>query len=663
MLGMGRSPVGSLLLLVVFFFRAIGSAVAAKEDSEWCRVQEDFFTTNHRSMRPEQCSLAQEEEEEEQCGLYLAPSTIPGAGLGVFTAHPRAPGDPLHSSGEVCVPLFDLYQHTPAFQPPFMDYYWSGDTLGLWGESSRPAELFVFCGGVDGAANCHLALNNVYKAIPDYDDGSVTMGYHRSTHPGVGAFSPYYNGVGRVHRSIPAGGEIFKDYGDDWFQGRPDIFGNIPLSTDYPRAVKLIHTFVQLPSVLNVLRSRNAQEEDDLTPEQVNAKREMLTVFYETLLLSIQQTFDSRTLNALPDNFYDALVVNNAGDMAAVLQPKHVQTRDFLEEHGACLDHIRPGPSTLPQAGHGAFCSRPLPAGTILTQSPLLHTVHDDYMNLYEFTEYNGTRYRLPDRVRHRQLLYNYCYTHPDSTIVLCPYGGGVSYLNHPARPDQVNVRIEWATGWDIHNATLVEQGTLEDLADNPRPQLAFRYVATRDLAAGEELFLDYGAEWEDAWQEHVEHYAYDDEAGKRPKYASAYYWNHIMENMYVRTVVEQEMDPYPSNLQMRCHGRLFTAPVAPYAMYKWNGEHHGLACRVLDRFVDTTWRVRPSSRELYTVEMEWVNPRQLGEVIRIQRTDVPRSAIRFFNRPYTTDIHLDTAFRHSIGIPDALFPVQWKNL
>jgi hypothetical protein len=28
----------------------------------------------------------------------------------------------------------------------------------------------------------------------------------------------------------------------------------------------------------------------------------------------------------------------------------------------------------------------------------------------------------------------------------------------------------------------------------------------------------------------------------------------------------------------------------------------------------------------------------------------------------YTTDQHLENAFRHEIGIPDAIFPDQWKD-
>lgn len=41
----------------------------------------------------------------------------------------------------------------------------------------------------------------------------------------------------------------------------------------------------------------------------------------------------------------------------------------------------------------------------------------------------------------------------------------------------------------------------------------------------------------------------------------------------------------------------------------------------------------------------------------------VPRIAIRFSDRLYTTDQHLDNAFRHEIGFPNDLYPEQWKDL
>ena len=41
----------------------------------------------------------------------------------------------------------------------------------------------------------------------------------------------------------------------------------------------------------------------------------------------------------------------------------------------------------------------------------------------------------------------------------------------------------------------------------------------------------------------------------------------------------------------------------------------------------------------------------------------VPRAAIRFVDKPYTTDQHLPNTFRHWIGLPSSLFPPDaWMN-
>lgn len=42
--------------------------------------------------------------------------------------------------------------------------------------------------------------------------------------------------------------------------------------------------------------------------------------------------------------------------------------------------------------------------------------------------------------------------------------------------------------------------------------------------------------------------------------------------------------------------------------------------------------------------------------------TRFPRSSIHFFRTPYAGAQHSPDAFRHSIGIPNHIFPQQWKN-
>ena len=145
-----------------------------------------------------------------ECDLYIAESTLPNAGLGIFTTVPKEKGDTI-GNGDVCLPLIDFWfnnDQKAGFFYPFSDYVWNGNEMGMSTEIDSD-DVEAYWPGLDCMVNCNLALLNVKKAEPIYDEG----GLHRSTHPGAGAISPYHNGTTFVKRHIPAGGELFKYYG------------------------------------------------------------------------------------------------------------------------------------------------------------------------------------------------------------------------------------------------------------------------------------------------------------------------------------------------------------------------------------------------------------------------------------------------------------------
>lgn len=84
----------------------------------------------------------------DQCKLYMALSSIPGAGLGIFTGTDRKVGDTV-GFGDVMIPVIDIWYHlqafaagTPewppdwAFLDPLADYVWNGPDLGMQHDSS-----------------------------------------------------------------------------------------------------------------------------------------------------------------------------------------------------------------------------------------------------------------------------------------------------------------------------------------------------------------------------------------------------------------------------------------------------------------------------------------------------------------------------------------------
>ena len=77
-----------------------------------------------------------------ECNLYLAESTIPNAGLGVFSGIDLSAGDAV-GIGDVAIPIFDI---TP---DAIYDYIWAGETKGMKLETASGA------GYVD--ANCPVS--------------------------------------------------------------------------------------------------------------------------------------------------------------------------------------------------------------------------------------------------------------------------------------------------------------------------------------------------------------------------------------------------------------------------------------------------------------------------------------------------------------------------
>ena len=104
-------------------------------------------------------------------------------------------------------------------------------------------------------------------------------------------------------------------------------------------------------------------------------------------------------------------------------------------------------------------------------------------------------------------------------------------------------------------------------------------YVAMRDIAQGEELFLDYGPAWEAAWTTHVQNW-------KPPSNAKDYVYPTDMNALDepFRTVDEQRKNPYPSNLQTVCDTRNWNRD---YGELPWRGSRNWaealVVCNILD--------------------------------------------------------------------------------
>ena len=491
------------------------------------------------------------------------------------------------------------------------------------------------------------------------------------------------------HATMTGRAELFKSYGDSWFTStsRTEKIGFIPTTDDYVDAEEMLERLFHLTS----------HQSKELQADLYN-----MTIFVRDTFLT------SRILNAFPDTLDRAHLAMNAS-MSAASQPDHIQTRTWLEENGRCVDHIAPGISNIPGAGRGAFAKRKLHKGQVVTASPMIHSPQTKHnvTAMYDI-RWNDPRQvyvRHLDKIESYQVGLNYCFGHAESTMLLCPYGYGISLINHGKaqqgrghddknnKNNNANLRIRWAQDFFGHHHDLVENSTLEDLEHRPGTFFVFEYVALRDIDKGEELLIDYGKEWEQAWHLHKEKWLQSNslEEKKKSSYISSSHMSEQLkrhDDIIIRTQMEQITDPYPSNLEIRCHSHvIFMNPKLSSSKtnnFVWKRNTHGHPCRILGRYWNRPEGGGNSSSQddddeddddgvwLYVVDVEVWPPNHYYysdedddldlSVTRMIQSRVPRRALRFFDKPGTTDLHLPSAFRHWIGVPNEIFPDQWRN-
>jgi len=582
------------------------------------------------TCRASQTSQLTAKSNVEECGIWLAPSSIPGAGLGMYAGRDFAPREPLQPSGEIVFPMIDINDHNfqrDEFVLLWDEYTWNG--RGLWMDHEAYIEVKVASPGFGSAANSFIDLINVEELRPDQ---SIPNNIHRMKDPGSGAFSTYHNRQSIARSYISKGEELYVDYGQSWFRDRA-LLGPIPLLGDLEKATNLFRKWQSLRDSLAYV------------------SEEIMIDLWKQFVFETE--FDmSRVLGAFrkTQNEWEQLHQNMT--LKEIRIQEGLRTDEWLREHGTCGDNMQEGVSTLRQAGRGAFATRKLIKDSIVAPLPLIHVSDRSMLDMFEFQ--NIRNKTTMQGILGEQLFVNYCMGHASSTLLLCPYGPLTSLINH--NQTQVNVKVRWSDPTKgNHDPTLLER-LIEHFANDKTAKLAMDLVALRDIEPGEELFLDYGDAWEKAWQEHVERWRPQPDAHK---YVSAYQLNNSTDRL--RTVFEQMANPYPDNVDLQCKGIFFK--VIDWPLFLKTGtvnetDYHGSKwqpCEVL-RSEEINGTLRYTAA--YTVYDD------NGKVEKHDKlTDAPREAFRFIDRPYTSDMFLPNAFRHPILVPDNMWPEYWENL
>jgi hypothetical protein len=704
------------------------------------------------------------------CSLYWAPSTLPQAGMGVFTGISRKLGDPITQNvgfGDVAIPLMDLSRHlsiisdstktatmttnTMSFKnlenqlyqySLLSNYVWNWNSFGMDREAFEGS---AWVPGLGAAVNGWSLGSNIQLTYPTQEwETTLDIGDQtRSASFLYGSRSPYTGIFSHVIRrqNIPAGAELWLDYGEQWFQLRHDTQKlanpnryrsqksqttntNPHLYESYHllEAKQIWKQFVSITSSLKFSSKNSLQNDLWKLIQQFPFSSPITSLFPPRLeqvihiVHNLQQNHFQETTN-LNDHFHPQSnpferTLSYLFQESIIKTPKH--SLDYLEQHGSCWDTIQPGKSSLSGAGLGAFVTRSFAMHERILASPVLHIPDRSILTMYKkiWSEYGLTWKRNSSHVESYQLLLNYCYGHMQSTVLLCPYGPGISFINH--NQSLANVGIRWiqptkndknvnstadtnpsskkkqkrppsSSILDIyshHDSTLLEL-TAQELHQRDSPSqrtlssagLIWEFMTLRPISSGEELFFDAGDAWENAWKEHSSHFSENKNQNSFtanevviPSMAPSKVWND--REIVLRTRDEQRHNPYPHDLH--CHDVLtedyfgWKEVISQQGSNLWKPSDRGCRCTIVRRYVhsytDKDINQDKNARRNYVYDVNFFNDDfEDKNDDEVQNYGVPRTAFRFFDRPYSSELHSPNAFRFPYQIPDDMLPEAWK--
>ena len=560
------------------------------------------------------------------CRLFLAPSTIqsPNAGYGIFITRSLKRGQPI-TFADIILQVNDYLDKygNNKIGPLIQQYSWNAQSFG--GHYEGESNIASVLPGIGSLANAQTTFTqaNALPYRPDVDEANVP----RTDSAGAGSFTHYHNLTFFATRDVSEGSEIFvyydlKNDGNWW---------------------KMMTNTTKYDQITNIPKQQQKHQ------------------------------YPKRDVN-------------------------------WLNQNGYCIDNIQVSKSKIKGAGRGAFATKFIPRGSIVSPLPLVVIPNNEALQVHVAKKKKTSKNKMT--INNQQLILNYCFGHPNSSLLFFPTGPGVNLINHaPTKINQIdeesigdgnnskkndnnknnkkkappiaNVKLQWSSTTSNY-PTNPTQLSLEEIKQNPQAvssKLMMEYVATRDIQPKEEILLDYGHDWVQAWTKH-------EKSWEAPPNAKAYSPSYVMEDVagLLRTEKEQVDYPYPSNLDISCFYQysIFHEKKNSGIMSSSSSSSSTTTVKwQMDRKTFEFKNLRPCnvmSREkvgdghwIYTVQMKnrpGLPKKEMipnGELHVV--THIPRGAIRFTDRIHSTDQHLPNAFRHEIGIPDEIFPQHWMDL
>lgn len=603
----------------------------------------------------------------DQCGVYLAESST-GHTLGTFAGRAYERDDTIGSSDAI-VQIVDIRFHNKEPEEEtdgillerFLGTLWSGDATAGSGEGD---EVISAVGGPCFSSTGHVGMINAVIYHPSTllrtDSDLLASGYDEMTSPGRGAFTTYHNLTLLAVDKIPAGMEIFLDFGAEY-----NNYGNpgMPNIDDYRRMdeamLKMVNFF-----------NKHAEKIGEKAANEVYEfmKHDVLDLTAEARAPA------ARAL--LPATYQGLQAIIDVGGSALYNNPEVVKDLDWLKMNGYCQDILVAGISKIAHAGRGAFAARSMKRGEVVSAMPLVPLNNgEDALTIID--EEDDPEDKGKPNLSY-QLLYNYMLEHPQSSSLFFPAGAMTNYINHGGK--KANVKMIWTTkAWS--NVEDARETSVKDLSQFGPIDMILELVATRPIKKGEEILLDYGDEWETAWKQHVRvlkaasknvtffksamalneiHHG----VGKPPKpFPTESEMLDVENDEKINVLLKCLLLYDDEKIERRRNQDGTRTKVYPWIPHPVTGESRlktDEAIRIVNRadcvIVDRSGDEASGYKYVVAPSVE-------NNAHKILVKNVPHHAIRYVDSPYKNPQYELSAFRHTIQFPDEIFPEAWRDL
>jgi len=601
--------------------------------------------------------------ENEGCPLWLAPSyttpvsaTLPKFGLYAGQAYEQNSTLPL---SELAIPLVDFFikgnkaraNGEKVFE--FLEnFLWTEEKIGAQWEGTVNTPGMI--PGIGMLANFHSTYSNV-----DFLLASVLLREQGNEFPDAGeaspmrgAITPYFNATLKATQNIPAGMEIFADFGEVWDGNfTENVFQDKIHRYDYHLADMLVERLIDL-----------YEKHPDLG---LDMKEDVMDFLLQKVLTTVAGP-NAKTINSLiPANPRKLKKIQEVGGTFMYRFQDVIRSNEWLEKNGFCLNTIRQGVSDIPNAGRGAFANREIEEGENVIITPLLHIADKELLTMYSIDDEDDETLNEVDGPIGKQILMNYAFGHPDSNMVFVPTAPQVTLINHGSV--EANARLEWANVYDIFsNPDDYLDMSVGEMADVKDPVLVMKVVAKRKINEGEEITINYGTSWQTAWNAHESNWKKTREGKPHP--LQAFDLRKQYKNKPLEIEKDDDIDPYPNSVVVGCFLDTKDIPDGQQMTHQEFGTEMNLfdaPTRYEDYDSNSLFYVNVQDRieapgffYNYTIRASL----GAGELDFADVHDVPHNVCTFFDREYTSDIHLKDAFRHFIGMPHSMIPLGWRN-